>query len=154
MAAEQLFGTSITELIKKRISVRTYLAQPLSPEIEEKLRRFSTILKGPFGGTLRVELIERDLALKGTNAKLGTYGVIKGASTYIVAVVEDVEKGLEDFGYSLEKVIIYATSLGLGTCWLGGTFRRVNLVKQLGKKVTRYCLVSHRLAFPAVIKVF
>lgn len=31
MADEQLFGTSIAEIIKKRISVRTYLAQPLSP---------------------------------------------------------------------------------------------------------------------------
>ena len=154
MAAEQLFGTSITELIKKRISVRTYLAQPLSPEIEEKLRRFSTILKGPFGGTLRVELIERDLALKGTNAKLETYGVIKGASTYIVAVVEDVEKGLEDFGYSLEKVIIYATSLGLGTCWLGGTFKKGEFGKAIGQKGHEILPCISPIGFPSSHKSF
>lgn len=29
---------------------------------------------------------------------------------------------LEALGYSFESLILYATSLGLGTCWLGGTF--------------------------------
>jgi len=116
MADEQLFGTSIAEIIKKRISVRTYLAQPLTPEIQEKLRGFFSILRSPFGGTVRFNLIESDLARKESNAKLGTYGVIRGASTYVVAVVEKADRDLEDFGYSLEKVILYATSLGLGTC--------------------------------------
>lgn len=36
--------------------------------------------------------------MKGSNVKLGTYGVIKGASTYAVAVVEKADKDLEDFG--------------------------------------------------------
>jgi hypothetical protein len=31
---------------------------------------------------------------------------------------------MEDYGYAMEKNILKAQSLGLGTCWLGGTFRR------------------------------
>ncbi len=134
MAGEQVFETSITDSIKKRVSVRTYLEQPLTPEIKEKLLRYFSILKGPFGGTLKFDLIESDIARKGANAKLGTYGVLKGASSYIVAVVEKADKDLEDFGYCLEKVILYATSLGLGTCWIGGTFKKSEFGKAIEQK--------------------
>ena len=39
---------------------------------------------------------------------------------------------LEDYGYLLEQVILYATGLGLGTCWLGGTFTRSTFVRRFG----------------------
>lgn len=131
MVTEMLFDTSITELIKKRLSIRTYIEQPLKPKMKEKLYEFFSSIKGPFGGTVRFAIIERDLALKAADAKLGTYGVIRGASTYIGAVVQKADRDLEDFGYSLEKVILYATSLGLGTCWLGGTFKKSEFAKAI-----------------------
>lgn len=56
--------------------------------------------------------------------RLGTYGVIKGAKYFILGVVEEKQRAMEDLGYTLEKIIIKATSLGLGTCWLAGTFKR------------------------------
>lgn len=130
---EKLFGTSITEIIKKRISVRTYLERPLTTELKDKMQEFFSVSRGPFGGNLRLSLLERDL-LKGSNIKLGTYGVIRGASTYIVGVIEKGAKDLEDFGYSLEKVILYATSLGLGTCWLGGTFKKSEFSNAIDQK--------------------
>jgi len=132
MADEKLFGTSITEIIKKRFSVRTYLTQPLSPAIKESLRGFFSNIRGPFGGRVRFNLIESDL--EGSNAKLGTYGVIRGATSYVVAVIEKGNRDLEDFGYSLEKAILYATSLGLGTCWLGGTFKKSEFAKTIEQK--------------------
>lgn len=134
MANEQLFGTSIAEIIKKRLSIRTYLAQPMSPEIKESLREFFSTIRGLFGGTARFNLVESDLAAKESNAKLGTYGVIRGASAYVVAVVEKADRDLEDFGYSLEKAILYATSLGLGTCWIGGTFKKSEFGKAIEQK--------------------
>jgi len=39
------------------------------------------------------------------------------------AIEKDVSR-FEDFGYLFEETILYATSLGLGTCWMGGTFDR------------------------------
>ncbi|MCO1603504.1 nitroreductase family protein [Desulfosporosinus nitroreducens] len=134
MSDEQLLGSSITEIVKKRISVRTYLEQPLKPEIQDTLRGFFSTSRGPFGGNVRFELIESDLARKESSVKLGTYGVIKGASTYVVAVVEKADRNLEDFGYSFEKVVLYATSLGLGTCWLGGTFKKSEFAKAIEQK--------------------
>ena len=134
MADEQLFGTSIVEIIKKRLSVRTYLSQPMPLETKDKLREFFSIVRGPFGRNVRFNLIESDLALLKSKAKLGTYGVISGASTYVVAVVEKADMNLENYGYSLEKVILYATSLGLGTCWIGGTFKKSEFAKVIEQK--------------------
>lgn len=148
MTNNKIFGRTITEIIKKRISVRTYLEHPLTPEIKERLRKFSSTISGPFGGNVRFELIENDHALQGSNVKLGTYGVIKGASTYIVAVVEKANRDLEDLGYSLEKLILFATSLGLGTCWLGGTFRKSEFGKAINQKNNEILPCITPIGFP------
>lgn len=125
----------VVETISKRTSVRTYNEKlSLSQEIYEKLSNFSSSVKGPFGGRLRFEVIENDIALKGANVRLGTYGVIRGASTYAVGVVQKGEKDLEDFGYIFESLILLATSLGLGTCWLGGTFKKSEFAKAIQQK--------------------
>ena len=134
MAEKLLFGVPIAEIIKNRISVRTYLEHSLTSEIKDKLSIFFSSLSGPFGVPIRFELIESDWALKGSSAKLGTYGVIKGASTYVVAVIEKADNDLEEFGYIFEKMITYATSLGLGTCWLGGTFKKSEFSKAIKQK--------------------
>jgi len=134
MPDEQLFTMPITEIIKKRMSVRTYLAQPIPSEMKDALRELFSSLQGPFGRNVRFNLIETELARMKSKANLGTYGVIRGASTYIVAVVEKSDHDLENYGYSFEKVILFATSLGLGTCWLGGTFKKSEFSKAIEQK--------------------
>jgi hypothetical protein len=42
------------------------------------------------------------------------------------------EKNLEDFGYLMERAILFATDLDLGTCWLGGTFTKSRFAKSFG----------------------
>lgn len=132
MSTKQTQG-SVIEQIKKRISVRTYEEKPLTPELKERIRGAFSQNIGPFGGAVRFELMERD-AQKDSHAKLGTYGVIKGATSYVAAVINKGDKDLEDFGYVLEKFILHATSLGLGTCWLGGTFTKGEFSKAIGQK--------------------
>ncbi|GAB6268882.1 MAG: hypothetical protein STSR0002_16240 [Smithella sp.] len=46
----------------------------------------------------------------------------KNPTGFIIGAVEKKHHNLEDFGYLMEKNILMATDLGLGTCWLGGTF--------------------------------
>ena len=62
---------------------------------------------------------------------LGTYGFIRGATAFIVGAVEPTAMDMEDFGYSMEKAILFATDLGLGTCWLGGTFTRSGFARRI-----------------------
>lgn len=62
--------------------------------------------------------------------KVGTYGIISGANTYICGVVKREEPDLILLGYLFEKIILFATSLNLGTCWLGGTFKRSDFAEK------------------------
>ncbi len=57
--------------------------------------------------------------------------MIRGAPLYILGAVKDVKGSQIDLGYCLEKIILEATAMGLGTCWLGGTFRRSSFARQM-----------------------
>ena len=57
---------------------------------------------------------------------LGTYGVIKGACSFMVmAVASDPAQQLLA-GYIFERLLLSCTAEGIGTCWLGGTFGKTN----------------------------
>lgn len=112
---------SAVELIKKRISVRTYSDMPIEPDKLDAVKKFlEQNTDNPFGASLRFSLLK-----SGTTPKrLGTYGFIKGAKVFFAGCVKKGERDLEGFGYAFEKAVLYAISLGFGTCWLGGTLRR------------------------------
>ncbi len=55
---------------------------------------------------------------------LGTYGFIQDPAGFIIGASQDQPGSLEDFGYLAELIILKATELGIGTCWLGGTFTK------------------------------
>ncbi len=126
-----IFNTPIEEVIKGRHSVRTYTEDVIPEEIEKNIKAYISDLSNPFGAKVSFHLVESDAA---TNAKLGTYGVIKGARNYIGASVQEEAFGLEGLGYEFEKLILYITSLGLGTCWLAGTFKRSEFAKAMSIK--------------------
>jgi len=124
-----------SDSIKKRFSCRTYKNGPMKEGDQQKLRDFLLInARGPFGNRVRFELI--DLAGKEIDEikTLGTYGIIKGASMFIVGAVAKGNRAMEDYGYGMEKNILVATHLGLGTCWLGGTFNRSASASRINKR--------------------
>jgi nitroreductase len=111
-------GQSILDLIRKRTSVRTYDPRPVEPGTLEQLKAFMDTVQNPFGAQVRFGLTESSAQ------KIGTYGFIKGAKTFFAGCVKKGGLDMEGFGYAFEHVVLYATALGLGTCWLGGTFKR------------------------------
>ncbi len=116
---------NIYEVAEKRKSVRTYTQKPLEECDREKINAYINKLseeEHPFSAKVRIKLFDVD---KEINSKdLGTYGVIKGAKTYLGVAVNEVPDAMEAVGYVFEKLVLYAASIGLGTCWLGGTFNR------------------------------
>lgn len=101
--------------------------------------------KSPFGSEVRFRLIDFTEIERDEIKTLGTYGVIKGATLFIVGAVMDTDKAMEDYGYSMERNILLATNLGLGTCWLGGTFKRSAFAQRIK--------ISERELVPAVSPV-
>lgn len=61
---------------------------------------------------------------------VGGYGKIK-APHYIIASSEDGNGYLENIGYTLEKVLLEITRLGIATCWMGSHFNKENLSEKL-----------------------
>lgn len=117
---KSLFISNSTDLIKERKSIRTYEEKALSGNHMEVLKEELEKLSSPFGRTVNYALLET-----GQNENsLGTYGVIKGTVNYIGAYLKEEPYALESLGYELEKLMLVLTSLNIGTCWLGGTFKR------------------------------
>lgn len=118
------FAKPIAEIIRARHSVRTYCPEALPEKTKMQLKEYAMGIRGPFSPKVRIELIDNPLIAEKAGGKIGTYGIIKGARDYAAAIVETGEKDLEQLGFVMEKFILYATSLDLGTCWLGGTFNK------------------------------
>jgi hypothetical protein len=124
-----------TDTIKKRVSCRTYENKPLSESDQQKLKDvLSQNVQGPFGNQIRFELIDLTEKEHKQLKTLGAYGFIKGATTFIVGAVTKGSLDMEDYGYCMEKNILVATYLGLGTCWLGGTFNRSASASRINKR--------------------
>lgn len=140
-----LNGQSVIDLIERRYSCRSYAEEPIAAETQARLSAFmAEHAVGPLGTRVRLRLIaaeEGDTeALKG----LGTYGFIRGPMGFVAGLVpEEGEMVLEDFGFVMERVVLFATSLGLGTVWLGGTFTKSRFAEELD--------VGEDASLPAVI---
>lgn len=136
----------IRELVRTRISIRRYVAEPLAGPAREELERACHLLRrGPFGAECRFALLDVGGGMAGRGKpgsagedtaeqpqRLGTYGMIRGARTFLAGAVRTADRAFEDFGYLLELLVLKATDLGLGTCWLGGTFHRSSFARALG----------------------
>lgn len=133
----------IVETIKKRCSVRTYQDKELEPDVREMLQSYMDNLENPFGMQVKKYIIDKKLASEGE--KLGTYGVIKGASTFMGISVPDKDLAHVAAGYEFENLILEATALGLGTVWLATTFNREGFASAMG--------VPKNELFPAISPV-
>ena len=123
---------STIDTIKRRSSCRTYRADSVEPETIASLNRFvEENREGPFGSVVRFRLIDLDELRPEEIKACGTYGVIKGARRFIVGAVQEGPRAREDYGYAMERNILQSTLLGLGTCWLGGTFRRTGFAERI-----------------------
>jgi nitroreductase len=115
----------ISEIIRRRYSCRTYREKPIELETRKQLEGYlAGNNQGPLGTGVRFKLIAATAEQRDALKDLGTYGFIKGASGFIVGAVSDSSYCLEDYGYLMEKNILFATGNGLGTCWLGGSFNK------------------------------
>lgn len=120
----------IIETIKRRRSVRTYQDKALEPDVREKLQRYMDSLENPFGQPVKKYMIDKKVATEGE--RLGTYGLIKGANTFLGISVPDTDLAHVAAGYEFENLILEATALGLGTVWLAATFNREGFASAMG----------------------
>ncbi len=114
------YSKPIEELIRARRSCRTFDGREIEAGEIKKLKEF---LKESSGNAKDIPARFALVTASDVSGKVGTYGMITGAKNFIVGIMGKDTAHLEDFGYAFEKIILFATSLGLGTCWLAGIDR-------------------------------
>jgi len=129
--------------IKKRTSWRTYTKDKLDRHLIEKIENSLVGSQiGPLENQVIVYFFKKAITEK---QKLGTYGMVKNAQYFLGGEIIPEKGAFLDFGYILEKAVIYLTDLGLGSCWLGGTFKRSNFMEAVN--------VDEKKIMPAVISL-
>lgn len=132
----------ITELVRSRRSVRTYDGKEINAEDLEKLSSFMSKIDNPYEIPVEFKL------LNAKEQKLSS-PVVSGTNLYVGAKVKRAPHMEEAVGYSLEKLVLYALSLGIGTVWIGGTMDRgaFERAMELGEDEVMPCISP--LGYPA-----
>jgi nitroreductase len=110
----------LMDAIQVRSSRRTYLETPITKEAADQLNEM--IETANREGNLSLKLIQNEPTAFGKLRK--SYGMFKGVRNYILLIGKKEADARERLGYYGEKLVLLATQLGLGTCWVGGTFDR------------------------------
>ncbi|MCH5224200.1 MAG: hypothetical protein J1E82_09185 [Muribaculaceae bacterium] len=123
------------ELIKSRHSVRSYKTEPLSDKIQNALKAEVTMINTHVAG-LKFQLFFNNS--DPFNGFFKSYGTFENPSNYLAAIVDDgVENIWEKAGYYAEQFVIKCCEMGLGTCFVGGTYdsKSVNVQLKAGEKI-------------------
>ena len=105
------------DAVAVRTSQRRYPATPLAADAAAHVRAFCAAVQP--SPDARLVVVESDIDRLFTGV-LGSYGAVSGAP---LAVAFVGRAGAEaEVGYLGEAFVVGATSLGLGTCWIAGTF--------------------------------
>ena len=132
---------TIQEAIEARHSVRAYKDQPLSEEIVKVLE--DEIVKLNHEGQLHIQLIcNEPKAFQGTMAK---YGKFRNANNYLVMAGKKAEDLDERVGYYGEHLVLLAQTLGLNTCWVGLSYKKIpdTYVLEEGEVIKAYIAIGY-----------
>ena len=132
----------ISELIKSRKSVRSFDGNPLHPEDRDRLEQYMGTIVNPFGVPVRFVLL--DAKEHGLSSP-----VLAGETLYAAGMVEKGPDADVAFGFSFEKLVLYAWSLGIGTTWIGGTMKRELFEKAAGLRTNEMMPCVTPLGYPA-----
>lgn len=98
---------SMVQLIRDRRSVRAYSGQDIPPAAAAELQSAcGELSRGPLGTACRLRLVEDAWR-------------IWGARHFLVGAAHGGPHALTDLGRLLEELVLRATGLSLGTCWIG-----------------------------------
>ena len=132
---------TIQEAIEARHSVRAYKDQPLSEEIVKVLE--DEIVKLNNEGQLHIQLIcNEPKAFQGMLAK---YGKFRNANNYLVMAGKRADDLDERIGYYGERLVLLAQTIGLNTCWVGLSYKKIpdTYVLEEGEVIKAYIAIGY-----------
>ena len=128
---------TLLEAISARHSVRKYLDKEIPADIIAALQ--DIIAECNKVGNLSIQLIQNE-----TKAFTGmlAYGSFSGVKNYIVMVGKKTKDLDERVGYYGEQLVLLAQTLGLNTCWVGLSYRKVPDAYNVDKDEKLVCMIA------------
>ena len=109
------------EAINNRHSVRQYLVKPIDDEMIKELKKKIDLCNQESG--LHIQLVLNEP--KAFDCFMAHYGKFSGVKNYI-ALIGKKGKLLDELcGYYGERIVIKATQLGLNTCWVAMSYKKI-----------------------------
>ncbi|MBQ7170940.1 MAG: nitroreductase [Clostridia bacterium] len=129
-------------LVRHRRSVRTFDGRALSPEDAQRILAYAETVKNPYGLSIRWQMLDAK------TARLSS-PVIVGEATYLTGTMDRVPGAEEAFGFSFERILLFADSLGIGSTWIAGTMDRAAFERAAGKRPGEVMPCVSPLGYPA-----
>lgn len=111
---------TISEAIDARHSVRSYTKRPIDGAVLDALQSEIDACNRESGLSMRLVLNEP----KAFTGFLAHYGKFENAVNYIALIGRDGEDLYETCGYWGERLVLFAETLGLNTCWAAGSYKK------------------------------
>lgn len=109
------------ELMKNRHSVRQYTEKPIAADAFQKLQEEINACNRE--GGLHIQLIANEP--KAFDSFMAHYGKFSGVRNYIALVGKKGADLDEKCGYYGERLVLLAQQLGLNTCWVAMTYKKI-----------------------------
>lgn len=111
----------LCEALALRHSVRRYENRPLAPAAAEALEALIARLNEESG--LHIQLVKNEP--KAFDSAMAHYGNFTGVSNYFALIGKKGPTLEERCGYYGERLVLEAQRLGLNTCWVALTFKKI-----------------------------
>lgn len=128
----------LKEAIAARHSVRRYLDKPLTSNQIATLQAAIARINAESGLHIQLVLDEP----KAFSTGLFKYGAFSGVKNYLVMAGKKGGVAEEAVGYYGEELVLLAQMLGLNTCWVGLTYKRIPGTYRLNPGERVHCVIS------------
>lgn len=112
---------TLKQAMKERHSVRAYKDTPLNEEVKSELNEM--IMQCSEQSGLHIQLVTDEP--KAFDSFMAHYGKFSGVKNYIAMVGPKGPDLEEKCGYYGEKLVLKAQQLGLNTCWVAMTYKKI-----------------------------
>lgn len=131
----------ISEAIKERHSVRAYTDKKIEGEVLFALENKIAEINGESGLNVQLVLNEE----KAFGGRMARYGKFSGVKNYIAMVGKKGADLSEKVGYYGQKLVLFAQTLGLNTCWVALTYKKVKTAYKIeeGEKLALVIAIGY-----------
>ena len=132
----------LLEIIKERKSVRTFDGMIIGEDKRKNIENYMKDIPNPF--SIPVHFVLLNAKEHGLSSP-----VLTGEELYVAGKVEKKPYAEVAYGYSFERLLLYAWKLGIGSVWIGGTMKREKFENAAGLKDGEMMPCISPLGYPA-----